>query len=209
MISSDVLRILRARYRPPEWLLFPEVRSVTGATHGSFADAVAMNVWPSGGLEVHGFEIKVSRGDWLRELKRPEKSAGVRRFCDRWWLAVSEVTIVKPGELPETWGLIVVVGGAGRVARKAPKLVAEAPDRTFLASMLRAGHDAQKVEERQAQKGALLAAPLRTITDMSSGKWTLSCGHVVMRGRPWPLPKSVRCLECAGAPAARSEEVMS
>ena len=34
---------------------------------GRYADAIAMNLWPSRGLAVHGFEIKISRGDWQRE----------------------------------------------------------------------------------------------------------------------------------------------
>jgi len=45
-----------------------------------------MDLWPSGGLEIHGHEVKVSRSDWLRELKEPEKrpSSSVREPLVGW-----------------------------------------------------------------------------------------------------------------------------
>ncbi len=62
-----------------------------------------MNLYPSRGLEINGFEVKGSRQDWIKELKSPEKSAPVQRFCDRWWI-VAPAGIIQPGELPPTWG---------------------------------------------------------------------------------------------------------
>lgn len=57
---------------------------------------------------VHGFEIKISRSDWLRELKTGgEKSVFWRAYCNYFWLVVPDASIVKPGELPEGWGLLV------------------------------------------------------------------------------------------------------
>lgn len=60
---------------------------------------------------LHGFEVKVSRSDWLRELKAPSKSVAISSYCDYWWLAVSGPDIVKPGELPPEWGLLVPTKG--------------------------------------------------------------------------------------------------
>jgi len=51
------------------------VRSHAGFDARRTADYVAMDLWPSKGLALHGHEIKVSRSDWLRELKEPEKAA--------------------------------------------------------------------------------------------------------------------------------------
>lgn len=57
---------------------------------------------------VHGFEIKVSRSDWLREYKtQGEKSAPWRSYCNYWWIVVPNKDIVKPEELPAGWGLLV------------------------------------------------------------------------------------------------------
>ena len=56
---------------------------------------------------VHGFEIKVSRADWLTEHKTGgKKSETWRRYCDYWWLVVPNPQIIKPGELPDGWGLL-------------------------------------------------------------------------------------------------------
>ena len=90
------------------WIVAEKVRSTAGfaekRSNMRTADAIAIDTWESQGLEVHGFEIKCSRSDWLTELKHPEKSEPFRRFCDRWWLVTSSKDIVKPGELPEGWG---------------------------------------------------------------------------------------------------------
>lgn len=98
-----------------------------------------MSLYPSRGLELHGLEIKVSRNDWLRELKDPSKAEEIARHCDRWWLVVGDAAIVQPGELPPTWGLLVPRGKALVVKTEAPPLT-DGPGpltRPFLAAILR------------------------------------------------------------------------
>lgn len=57
---------------------------------------------------VHGFEVKVSRADWLTEHKTGgKKSEPWRRYCDYWWMVVPNQKVIKPGELPAGWGLLV------------------------------------------------------------------------------------------------------
>ena len=70
---------------------------------------------------LHGHEIKVSRGDWLRELQDPSKSAAWSRYCDRWWL-VAPPGVARREELPAGWGLMEVTGAALRVTVQAPRL---------------------------------------------------------------------------------------
>ncbi len=95
--EAAVLTCLRRRYSESHgngdrWAFATHVKSGAGFydnTPGSFAyhraaDAVAMDLWPSKGLEIHGHEVKVSRSDWLSELKQPEKCEPVKRYCDRW-----------------------------------------------------------------------------------------------------------------------------
>ncbi len=74
------------RWESPAWNTFFEVPNSTGFAKSRTADAVAVCTWPSRGMEIHGIEIKSYRSDWLRELKQPEKSEPVQRFCDRWWV---------------------------------------------------------------------------------------------------------------------------
>lgn len=99
MRTGDIKAAMRARYCAPEWALMFEVGDGTGVNQRRWADAVAMNLWPSRGMEVNGFEIKVSRSDWQRELKNPAKAESVQQYCDRWWI-VTAPGIVKDGELP-------------------------------------------------------------------------------------------------------------
>ncbi|HHT8992823.1 TPA: hypothetical protein ACT5B2_003868 [Burkholderia cenocepacia] len=137
MQTAEVKAALRARFCSPEWALFFEVADATGARHSRWADAVAMNLWPSRGLAVHGMEVKVSRSDWLRELKDPSKSAPVQRYCDHWWI-VAPAGVLKDGELPPTWGHYEVKpGGTLREIVAAPKLESEPVTREFAAALMR------------------------------------------------------------------------
>lgn len=57
---------------------------------------------------VHGFEVKVSRADWLTEHRTGgKKSEPWRGHCHYWWLVVPNQKVIKPGELPAGWGLLV------------------------------------------------------------------------------------------------------
>jgi len=117
------------------------VRSATGATYERYADAVAMNLYPSRGMGVLGFEIKVRRGDWLRELHTPDKSAPIQRYCDRWWIVAGDKAIVKKEEVPSTWGLMVASSNRLLIVKEAPKLEAQPLDRAFVASILRRAYE--------------------------------------------------------------------
>lgn len=107
-------------------------------------DYMAMDLWPGGFSKdahpkLHGHEVKVSRADWLTELKDPGKAEAFRRYCDYWWLVVSEKSIVRPGELPDGWGLMVASGESARVVVKATlNADAEPLPRTVQATLLRA-----------------------------------------------------------------------
>ncbi len=144
-MTAAIEQALRERFTAPEWAIFFEVQSATGGAASRRADAIAMSLWPSRGLEVHGFEIKRSRSDWLRELKNPAKAETIARFCDRWWV-VTTPDVVKLEELPPTWGLLVLRGTTLRQEREAPKLDAQPIGRPFLASLLRSAHSASQGE---------------------------------------------------------------
>lgn len=138
-MSAVVRAALRKRYAAPAWALLEEVRNKTGYGGGPerYADALAMSLWPSRGLELHGFEIKASRGDWLRERDDPEKAEAISAYCDRWWLVVQSDGIVLDGELPPTWGLLVLRGKVLATVTEAAKREPKAIGRAFLASLLR------------------------------------------------------------------------
>jgi hypothetical protein len=136
LTADDLYARLGVRYALPEWGLFRQVCEA-GTGGRRYADAVAMNLFPSRGMEVEGFEIKVSRGDWLREKRDPAKADELARFCDRWWVVASGPDVVGIGELPPTWGLIVPRGDGLITKTPAPKLTPEPLSKGFIATVIR------------------------------------------------------------------------
>lgn len=109
------------------------VRVTAGFDARRTCDYMALDLWPGGygakrtGPMLHGHEVKVSRSDWLTELRDPDKAEAFRRYCDYWWLVVSEASIVKVGELPSGWGLMVASGDSARVVARAERNLAVEP----------------------------------------------------------------------------------
>lgn len=153
MTEADVLRLLRERHPAPAWAFLEHVANGTGRHQSRTADAVAMSLWPSRGLELHGFEVKVWRGDWLRELADPAKADEIATRCDRWWV-VATPDVVADGELPTAWGLMVVEGASLRVAREAPLLTPAPLDRPFLAAILRRAAEGMVASQRHEDRRA-------------------------------------------------------
>lgn len=152
--AADVRAALMNRYRAPEWACFFEVADRTGARATRSADAIAMSLYPSRGLRLHGFEIKVSRSDWLHELKQPDKSVPLQRYCDHWWI-VTPADIVKDGEMPPTWGHLILKGNGLNCATKAPALPREPWAPEFLAALLRRAHEARERSVRDGIDAAM------------------------------------------------------
>ncbi len=137
--ESEMLLALRSHFHSPEYVLLPQVRNGAGFSANRTADAMAMSVWPSRGLYLYGIEIKVSRGDWVRELKNPKKADDIGKFCDFWMIAAGNDEIVRAGELPSGWGLLTPGKKPNTLkAAQAPtKIEAQPLHRSFLASILR------------------------------------------------------------------------
>lgn len=141
--ESDVIAALHARYgqrlgNGPRYAVARGVRSHAGHSARRTADFIAMDLWPSRGLALHGHEVKVSRSDWLRELAEPEKAAEFIPYMNYWWAAVSDPAIVRDGELPDGWGLMVMRGSRLAVVRQAPRRDAEPLSPSRLGGLLRA-----------------------------------------------------------------------
>lgn len=123
-------------------VLARQVASATGVHANRHLDAVAVGVWPSRGLFLHGIEIKVSRSDLKRELSQPEKADEVATYCDRFYIAAPP-SICEPAELPETWGLIVAESElVAKVVKHGLPLKPKDVDRPFVAALLRASINA-------------------------------------------------------------------
>lgn len=146
MNAFEIVAKLEKKYAAPSWAFFTGVKDSVGFGSRT-ADGVAVAMWRSLGLEIVGFEIKVSRQDWLRELKNGGKSDAIFRYCNRWWVVVSDSQIVKTGELPPTWGLMCVNGKGFKVIEKAPPLKADPLTVWFVAEILRRHFNSLKEPE--------------------------------------------------------------
>lgn len=155
--SADIRALLRKRYQHPEWALCFEVANATGANARRYADAVAMNLFPSRGLAIHGFEIKVSKQDYMSEIANPAKSAAVQQYCDHWWI-VAPASAVDESLLPKTWGWLRVDGTKLVAAKQAPEIEAKPITRSFMAALVRRANeaDAGEVEKLVADRVAAL-----------------------------------------------------
>lgn len=149
-------KLIATKFAAPEWATMFEVAPKTGGGT-RYADAVAVNLWQSRGHAVHGFEIKVSRSDWLRELKDPAKAEEIQRFCD-YWTIVAPKGVVVDGELPPTWGLLEMRADRLMQVKAPPKLDAQPFTRGFFASLMRRGHeglDLLSAEKLEAERAAM------------------------------------------------------
>ncbi|MCK5612272.1 hypothetical protein KAR91_60935, partial [Candidatus Pacearchaeota archaeon] len=157
LTTEQVRERLHNKYSGQGVIMLDEVRSTTGFGGGcTTADALVFNLWPSRGLEIHGFEIKVTRNDLLKELQRPTKAENISQYCDRWWLVVGDASIVKLAELPPYWGLMAPYGN-GLSIKKSPVLQELKPiGRDFFMSIVRSMYrqnpEAQAMRQ-QRQRG--------------------------------------------------------
>ncbi len=145
--ERDMLDLLLKRYtaiRPgsiaDRWVRAEHVQvSLLTGQRKRVADFVAADKYPvdavGSGLAFHGHEVKVSRSDWLSELADPSKADAMKLYMHHWWLVVPDAGIVKPGELPHDWGLLVRSGDKLRAKVSAPRLTPE-PMPTDLAMSL-------------------------------------------------------------------------
>ncbi len=114
--AADMRAALRERYKPDCWALMFEVRNRTGWApskravaingHGEgarYLDALAISLYESArpgdsGYRLLGFEIKVSRSDWLAELRDPTKAGAFAGKFRAFWIGAPR-GVVKPAEL--------------------------------------------------------------------------------------------------------------
>lgn len=137
----DRLRIRYGRtyrngsYVGRQYVIAEKVPTDPGGSHNSarIADAIVLDTWLCAHGEmtesererrvwrdrysIHGFEVKVSRSDWLAELADPTKAEAWARHCHYFWLVASDKSIVR-GDLPEGWGLLVPHGPSLRAVVK-------------------------------------------------------------------------------------------
>ena len=137
--NAEIKLRLRTMFSPPEYAIFFEVAVGTGFEgQRRKADAVVMDMWPSRGMKITGFEVKVSRHDWMREKENPVKAEAVAAYCDRWAL-VTAFGVAEQVEVPHAWDWYELSEKGDKLAlrQRGHETEAKALDRSFVASLLR------------------------------------------------------------------------
>ncbi len=110
--TADILDALNEKYKTlseagfddaPMWIYFDELRSSGG--RGSRVDFWAMACWRSLKYKRISYEIKISRGDFLHELKDPSKKEFAMEISNEFYF-VTPPGLIKEDELPEDCGLV-------------------------------------------------------------------------------------------------------
>ena len=63
-----------------EYAFLTQVRDAAGFYGSRTLDVVTLSLWPSRGMELHGYEVKVSRADLRSDLRNEAKRAVQRDF---------------------------------------------------------------------------------------------------------------------------------
>lgn len=160
--KPSTFSLLQGRYPSPEYVLIQEVSDASGHARSRSLDFMAIGMWNSRGLAIHGIEEKSWRNDWLKELKNPAKQENHFKFCDYFWLLTTEGDVAKLEEIPPSWGWMHVMGSRIKTMKEAPKLTPVICSRTFMCAMMRRAACKEKyvlresIEEQleEARKGA-------------------------------------------------------
>jgi hypothetical protein len=117
MTADQIKAMLHRRHKRYDWACSSELElsgefTVNGVTKGvvSRIDFAACQITlHSEAHSVIGYEIKVSRADFLAEMRDPFKRCNIEAECTETWF-VAPMGIIKPEELPQGWGLLEIKG---------------------------------------------------------------------------------------------------
>ncbi len=141
MTSTEVYRALERRYHftfTGESVLLREVRLAPGHQYGRKAkmlDALAVRCWEK--RHLIGFEIKISRSDFLKEMRDPKKREPGVDYTNRFYF-VTPFDMVDVKEIPPECGLIYVSNDTIRIKKNAPWTACDMDSNIdFVASIMR------------------------------------------------------------------------
>lgn len=111
MTSAEILSALADewgnKWRNKRWLFLRELRVGTGHSNSQSIDAFVMDAYPSGGMYRTAFEVKVSRADFCREIRQPQKRREAMRYSNYFYF-VAPSGMLKVEDIPIDCGLIDV-----------------------------------------------------------------------------------------------------
>lgn len=159
MDATTIRQALRRRYPAPRYATFSELACGTGSSDGASTviDLWVMSLWPSDALRRISIEIKVSRGDFTRELKKPNKRRRAVRYSNQFYFAAPR-GLIKAEELPVEAGLLEIDGhGRARETVPAPHRETFPPTWEFMAVVMRRVDWLQSVDVDEAKRRVMAA----------------------------------------------------
>lgn len=108
--AKDIQGALAGKFSWPYYFYVREIANATGFEGFRRLDAIAVGLYRTVRYEILGFEIKVSRSDWLSEKKRTDKASVFMQSVDGFYL-VCPRHVAGIDDLPEGWGLMEYRGG--------------------------------------------------------------------------------------------------
>lgn len=138
--TADLQQAISDKYtKNGQYEVFFDVPDAVSTAQRRRADAIAVGMWGSTGNRILGLELKVSRSDWLREVRAVEKADPFLEVCDHWWLVTGSRSIAKLDEVPASWGWMAMTDHGLRVEKPSPRLRAhtEQISRAFALGLLR------------------------------------------------------------------------
>ena len=147
-ITKTIIELLRHMHPAPEWAIFAELRSCTGySAPERYIDFYAISLWKKRRYAKIAYEIKSTRGDFLRELDHPSKRETAEDVADECYFAMP-VGLVKADEMPESWGLIELKSNGLRVKKRAmQKEIEQSLPYPFILSLARRLSDPESTLE--------------------------------------------------------------
>lgn len=139
MNSADIKALIKRRYSfRPGSVVIEELRISCGFDGEA---ARSIDIWgieanASKGCTATAYEIKVSRGDFLRDIRNPFKQRGARLFSDKFYFVAPE-GMINVREIPDWAGLIDAKPEGLRTVVSAPFRSKDAPSWPLVVSMLR------------------------------------------------------------------------
>jgi hypothetical protein len=183
-----VLEALRRRYegKDGEWVFFEEAWRI---------DAYAIRCYSSDpGHLRRAFEVKVSRGDFLSEMKKPSKRQYALDVSHEFYF-VTPAGLVRKEEIPAECGLIFVNDdGSTKLVKRAPRREARALRMSEVAYLMRVPLFREGLLEMRRkmlaheQSSKMLDAQVRreqANTERALARLRAYAGHLVVEGSMW------------------------
>ena len=146
MDAQEIIVFLQDRHQAPDYIGIKEMRLGSGfGVSQRRIDFWALSTAPSKGNEATAYEVKVTRSDFLRDIRNPLKQRGARLYCDQFYF-ITPPDLIKPDEIPDWAGLQEVnqrepqIGSVYLFTKEivpAPYLSKMRPSWPFVVSLLR------------------------------------------------------------------------